>query len=258
MKKLYLIAVTLLMGAGTVFAQDTIVLRNGDELRVKVKEVSDTELKYQMWNNQDGPMYTKKVTDIFMVKYKGGHREVYGNTQPQTTGTATAQQQMQGVAGDHVNTGFMEHEKGDLLLNGRKMSDGQIKNVLGIDGYNTYSSAKAQRSVGKTNIVFGWIEFGIGTVFNILSLMNDFSHSERETYSTIGTLFIVTSQIELPLGYVLKGVGTGRLNWLADDYNSRSTYSDNLSLGFTPTLVCAPDAAGNRTFGLGAGLSLHF
>lgn len=258
MKKLYLIAVTLLMGAGTVLAQDTIVLRNGDELRVKVKEVSDTELKYQMWNNQDGPMYTKKVTDIFMVKYKGGHREVYGNTQPQTAGTATAQQQVQGVAGNPVNTGFMEHEKGDLLLNGRKMSDGQIKNVLGIDGYNTYSSAKAQRSVGKTNIVFGWIEFGIGTVFNILSLMNDFSHSERETYSTIGTLFIVTSQIELPLGYVLKGVGTGRLNWLADDYNSRSTYSDNLSIGFAPTLVCAPDAAGNRTFGLGAGLSLHF
>ena len=68
MKKLYLITVTLLMGAGTVFAQDTIVFRNGDELKVKVKEVSDTELKYQLWNNQDGPMYTKRVSEIFGVR----------------------------------------------------------------------------------------------------------------------------------------------------------------------------------------------
>lgn len=253
MKKLYLIAVTLLMGAGTVFAQDTIVLRNGDELRVKVKEVSDTELKYQMWNNQDGPMYTKKVTDIFMVKYKGGHREVYGNTQPQTTGTATAQQQVQGVAGNPVNTGFMEHEKGDLLLNGRKMSDAQIKDVLGIRGYETYKSASAQRRSGKTLVTLGWIEFGLGAgLFTLAEIV------EEEEVAIPGDILIFASLIELPLGYVLKGVGTGRLNWLADDYNSRSTYSDNLSIGFAPTLVCAPDAAGNRTFGLGAGLSLHF
>lgn len=251
MKKLYLIAVTLLMGAGTVFAQDTIVLRNGDELRVKVKEVSDTELKYQMWNNQDGPMYTKKVTDIFMVKYKGGHREVYGNTQQTPSAVAPRHNGYKQFGGTNE---YMEHNDGDLLLNGRKLNDAQIRDLIGIDGYNCYISAKGQRRSGKTNIIIGWIEFGLGVGLDILAIL-----SEEEDFVTPATIFLVASQIELPLGYVLKGVGTGRLNWLVDDYNTnRTAYSDNLSLGFAPTLVCAPDAAGNRSFGLGAGLTLHF
>ena len=255
MKKLYLIAVTLLMGAGTVFAQDTIVLRNGDELRVKVKEVSDTELKYQMWNNQDGPMYTKKVTDIFMVKYKGGHREVYGNIK-QTSATApqTGNTSHNDRAYNYNNDGYIEYSDGDLLLNRRNMSDAQIKDVLGIRGYETYRSASAQRRSGKTLVALGWIEFGLGAgLFALAAIV------EEEDVAIPGAILIFASQMELPLGYVLKGVGTGRLNWLVDDYNTnRTAYSDNLSLGFTPTLVCAPDAAGNRTIGLGAGLTLHF
>jgi hypothetical protein len=255
MKKLYLITVTLLMGAGTVFAQDTIVFRNGDELKVKVKEVSDTELKYQLWNNQDGPMYTKRVSEIFMVKYKGGYREVYGNTkQPSVNAPQTGNTSYDNGTYNYSGDGHMEHSDGDLLLNRRKMNDAQIKDVLGIRGYETYKSASAQRRSGKTLVTLGWIEFGLGVGFFTLAAI-----VEDGDVTIPGSILIFASQIELPLGYVLKGVGTSRLNWLVDDYNSnRSSYSDNLSIGFAPTLVCAPDAAGNRTFGLGAGLSLHF
>ena len=134
------------------------------------------------------------------------------------------------------------------------MNDAQIKDVLGIRGYETYKSASAQRRSGKTLVTLGWIEFGLGVGFFTLAAI-----VEDGDVTIPGSILIFASQIELPLGYVLKGVGTSRLNWLVDDYNSnRSSYSDNLSIGFAPTLVCAPDAAGNRTFGLGAGLSLHF
>lgn len=261
MKRLYLLAAMLLMGAETLLAQDTIVLRSGDELKVKVKEVSDTELKYLLWDSYDGPLYIKKVKDIFMVKYESGHREVYGNAQQPAP--ATTQQNNNGFGGSAYNYGdgdYMESSRGDLLLNGHSLNDDQIKVVLGIDGYNTYSSAKAQRRVGKTLVTLGWMEFGLGAFSEIMVLTayEFFSYPEAETLATMATLFFVASNIELPLGYVLKGIGTGRLNWLADDYNTNRSYSDNLSLGFSPTLVCAPDAAGNRSFGLGAGVTLHF
>lgn len=251
MKKLYLITVTLLMGIGTVFAQDTIVLRNGDELKVKVKEVSDTELKYQMWNNQDGPMYTKKVTDIFMVKYKGGHREVYGIEQPQKADITTPQHQIK----EGTITGHMERCKNNLLLNGHKMSDGQVREIFGYDGYRTYKSANSQRRAGNTNIIIGWAGLGMSVGFLItMEAVNMWD----QLWFFCASPIIATSLIELPLGYILKGIGTKRLNRLVDDYNSRSSYSDILSLGFAPTLVCTPDAAGNRTLGLGAGLVMHF
>lgn len=245
----------LLLGVTVLKAQDTIVLRNGDELKVKVKEVSDTELKYQLWDNQDGPMYTKKVADVFMVKYKGGHREVYSSTQ-QAVPAATAQSQLGGLYHQYGN--FMEHSNGDLILNGRKLSDAQIKEILGVSGFETYSSANSQRRHGKVNLALGWTEFGLGAFFAVLAYTSK-SNATQSDFLIISNILFLASQIQIPLGYILKGVGKGRLNWIAENYNNgQSAYSNNLSIGFTPTLVCAPDAAGNRSYGLGAGVSLHF
>ena len=227
------------------------MLRNGDELKVKVTEVSDIDLKYKMWNNQDGPTYTKKVADIFMVKYKGGNREVYGATQPQHTTGNVGNNTNYGQSNNLYNEGgYMEHSSGDLVLNGRKLNDAQIKDIFGISGLDTYSSAKRQRISGKINVAMGWVEFGLGLGF--ILFVNDSDIKE------VGALLLVASQIQLPLGYVLRGVGSGRISGLADKYNSTHAYSENMTIGFAPALVCAPDAAGNRSYGLGAGVSLHF
>lgn len=256
MKKLLLLAATLLVGATMLKAQDTIVLRNGDELKVKVTEVNDLELKYKMWNNQDGPMYTKKVADIFMVKYKGGHREVYGATQSQhptdnMQNNNVTRNANYGYGNNYGNGGgFMEHSGGDLILNGRKLNDSQIKEIFGINGLETYSSAKRQRISGKINVAMGWVEFGLGLAFVLFA--------EDEDILDLGILCLAASQIQLPLGFVLNGVGNGRISGLADKYNSSQSYSENMTVGFAPALVCAPDAAGNRSFGLGASVSLHF
>ncbi len=70
-----------------LYAQDTIVFRNGDEIRAKVTEVNLDDIKYKLWSNQDGPTYTKRFSDIFMIKYSDGHKElfnqrpVYGSAQ---------------------------------------------------------------------------------------------------------------------------------------------------------------------------------
>ena len=87
MKKLFFIFFLFLFEAAIVSAQDTILFNNGDETLVKVTEVKDTEIKYQLWVNLNGPTYTKKVSDIFMIKYKGGYREVYNNRQQNTEAT---------------------------------------------------------------------------------------------------------------------------------------------------------------------------
>ena len=131
----------------------------------------------------------------------------------------------------------------------------QIREIFGYDGYRTYKSAKSQRRAGNTNIILGWAELGLSVGFLITM---EAASMWDQVFVYIVSPFVAASLIELPLGYVLKGIGTRRLNWLVDDYNSRSIYSDILSVGFVPTLVCVPDAAGNRSFGLGAGVSLHF
>ena len=77
MKKLYFFFVILFFAAVSSYAQDTIVFRNGDEVQAKILEVSDTEMKYYLWDNLNGPVYKKNISDIFMVKYSSGYKEVY-------------------------------------------------------------------------------------------------------------------------------------------------------------------------------------
>ena len=60
-------------------AQDTLIMKDGTELYVKVMEVSETTIAYKKQENPDGPTYTTGLADIFMAVYKGGKRETFNS-----------------------------------------------------------------------------------------------------------------------------------------------------------------------------------
>ncbi len=60
-------------------AQDIIVLRNADEIQVKVKEITPTTISYVKWNNLDGPNYTINKSEVFFIKYENGEKEIFDN-----------------------------------------------------------------------------------------------------------------------------------------------------------------------------------
>lgn len=59
-----------------IHAQDVIIKKSGEELKTKVMEVSSDEIKYKMWDYQDGPLYTISTSDIFMIKYQNGKKDI--------------------------------------------------------------------------------------------------------------------------------------------------------------------------------------
>ena len=65
----------------SVSAQDVLIKRNGDELEVKVIEVLIESLKYKKYSNMDGPLYTMSKTDVFMIKYENGDKEMLADFQ---------------------------------------------------------------------------------------------------------------------------------------------------------------------------------
>ncbi|MFK8038272.1 MAG: TM2 domain-containing protein [Crocinitomicaceae bacterium] len=56
---------------------DIIVLKNGNEIQAKVIEVGTTELKYKMCDNLDGPIFSKSISDISVLKYPNGTKTVF-------------------------------------------------------------------------------------------------------------------------------------------------------------------------------------
>ena len=56
---------------------DELIFRDGSEVKAKVLEITSTELRYKKCDALDGPTYIAKKSDIFMVKYSNGTREVF-------------------------------------------------------------------------------------------------------------------------------------------------------------------------------------
>ncbi|TAG54950.1 MAG: TM2 domain-containing protein [Cytophagales bacterium] len=51
---------------------DIIILKNGSEIKVKVSEVGNDDIKYKMCDNLTGPTFTKNKSEIFKIKYPNG------------------------------------------------------------------------------------------------------------------------------------------------------------------------------------------
>jgi hypothetical protein len=60
-----------------VFSQDLILKKNGDEIKSKVVEILKTEIKYKKFENLSGPVYSIDITEVFMVRYENGSKDVF-------------------------------------------------------------------------------------------------------------------------------------------------------------------------------------
>lgn len=75
-------AVLIILTGSIVIGQDVIVKKNGDEIKAKVEEVLAAEIKYRKFENLTGPVYSMPKSEIFMIKYENGSKDVFGDETP--------------------------------------------------------------------------------------------------------------------------------------------------------------------------------
>jgi hypothetical protein len=92
MRRLLLTLFTLLFWTLAAQAQDLLTKTNGEELLVKVLEITPTEVSYKRADNLDGPLIKVRRHDVFMIRYANGTKDVlqegptpspYSATRPQ-------------------------------------------------------------------------------------------------------------------------------------------------------------------------------
>lgn len=82
MKNLKTILIVLFITIGCKsFSQDIIIKNDKTELKVKVLELTDDVIKYRKFEMLDGPIYSIKKPDVFMIIYKNGTKEYIENKQ---------------------------------------------------------------------------------------------------------------------------------------------------------------------------------
>ena len=65
--KSVMMAIAFLACSVNASAQDLLVKTNGNIEKVKVLEVTVNEVKYKMWDNQDGPVFTVRQNQIISI-----------------------------------------------------------------------------------------------------------------------------------------------------------------------------------------------
>ncbi|MBQ6047019.1 MAG: hypothetical protein IJL38_05265 [Bacteroidales bacterium] len=236
MKKLYFFFVILFFAAVSSYAQDTIVFRNGDEVQAKILEVSDTEMKYYLWDNLNGPVYKKNISDIFMVKYSSGYKEVYDK-----------------VKNDSYNKSYipslrennvMTRNRSYLGINGKQLTDEDLRFLLTPDEYKTFMSARNQRKFGVAGFCAG---LGVCVIGGVIMANNP----------TGGIICLIAGEIITDIGLPFVFIGNGRMNWVVRNYNARVN-GETVSMTFHPSLISSPNIAGSNSYCYGLGMTLSF
>ena len=76
MKNTILLLAIAMLSISQSFAQDRLFFLNGDETDVKITEVTSSEVKYKRLDNLEGPSFSTLKTELFMIKYANGDKEM--------------------------------------------------------------------------------------------------------------------------------------------------------------------------------------
>ena len=73
--RLSLLVLLLTLAGFAAQAQDLLTKRTGEELSVKILEITPSEVRYRRADNPDGPLISIWRSDVFMIRYANGTRE---------------------------------------------------------------------------------------------------------------------------------------------------------------------------------------
>ncbi|WP_426493479.1 hypothetical protein [Hymenobacter sp. 102] len=78
-----LFSLSLLLLSVGARAQDLLTKTTGEEVQVKVLEITPAEVRYKRTDNPEGPLFILRRTDVFMIRYANGTKELLnGSTAP--------------------------------------------------------------------------------------------------------------------------------------------------------------------------------
>ena len=228
MKKISLLIVLFCASLMTM-AQDVIVKKDGTTIQSKVMEINGTEIKYKKWSNQEGPLFSINKSEVNSINYQNGEVELI----------------VVEIPSSRLNNGKMERDGRDLELDGRELSREEVRSLVGEQNYQTYLGARKQIGAGRAFTAVFWVSFGITVVSVIVG--------EVETAYVAGAV----ADVSLPLMCIFKGIGKGRMNWVADEYN-RNSGARAFSYQISPSIMKCNSVEAHNNLGLGMTFSMNF
>lgn len=200
-----------------ILAQDNIILKTGEEVKSKVLEITTTEIKYKKFDNQDGPAYTILKSDVFLIKYENGSKDIFNESTTKESLTNELSSNEKSIKRPFNGSIYF------IGGNGFKSSSVDISGGGGV-GFDASLGYNFSKSFGITADI-GWQQsFGNDPSGNI-----DIDFTRWQLLLTPKLLLPINNKNQFNLG--------GGLGLYFDGYNFLyASYDDNLSIFYSPAL----------------------
>ena len=218
-------------------AQDVIVVKDNSTILSKVIKISGTEIEYKKWSNLDGPIYTIDKSDVLRINYEKGGSDIFENSIIITDG------------------GKMTRNGKYLMLNGRFLTNYEVRNIFGEENYNTYINARRQVNTG--SVFMGMLVLSVAwDIVGISRVVSSKTYDEKNTWLDFTYIGAVLTDITAPLAFAFYGIGNGRLKWLVDEYNEKQ--NNYMSFQLSPCCMNIATPYLQNNYGVGVVISVKF
>lgn len=137
----------------------------------------------------------------------------------------------------------------------QKLTSDEYSSILNNELYDTYYSARKQFKSGRT-LIFAGLAMATLAVINYSAYLNSYSAYSGTYYneSALSNYYLTSIAADgcFLFGFMLKGIGKGRMEWVKDSYNAGRSYSSTLN--FSPSLMMTAQ----NDLGFGVSLNLSF
>ncbi len=76
-----LVFISCLLAITNCFSQDIITKKTGEDIQAKVVEITTSDIKYRKFDNLDGPLYILMKSEVLMIRYSNGSKDIFNETQ---------------------------------------------------------------------------------------------------------------------------------------------------------------------------------
>ena len=232
----------MLLSVAGAFAQDVIILRDGEDIQALVQEIGTDAVKYKKFDNPDGPTYTLKKSEIFMIRYVNGSKDVFKDEAPAPPTNQTNVQSQSNNQPDSpidYNTFLQLRKDDDKMEEFLKTNDRYL--------YEQFHRGASLRRSGGGLLATGLIFTVAGIVFEVAGSSNN-SADNSNTVIVVGGVALAVGQIFIITSIPVSATGGGLKRRATDSYeekyfNHRTTFHPSLNFGI---------------IGNGVGLALKF
>jgi len=268
-KRLILFFATIVVSIACSFAQDIITLKDGREITALVYEIGDFDVKYKKVDNPYGTTYTLRKSEILMIKYANGSKDIF------TDYTVPAEVPMPAPIAEQPRVQHQVKTSLDLLSisekeiydsYGVKLSKNEVRNRMRNvpEALNLYNSGKSLKGTGTFFNVVG-VGCLVGSIIQFGRAADkksaedearaDYRWDDAKDYETerldlaySGLYLLGGSLVSFTIGASCHSSGNKKINNSVAVYNRgiRQKYTSDVTLNFGIT----------RTGGIG--LTLNF